>query len=56
MSRALAALLQRRLLIVSGARLEKQMAAKFNVAAELDERSGKRLDKPLPRRLPGRRR
>ena len=42
-----------RFLIVAGGRLERQMAAKFNVAAELDERSGKRLDKPFTRKLPG---
>ncbi|TAL37295.1 MAG: hypothetical protein EPN97_05560 [Alphaproteobacteria bacterium] len=39
-----------RLLIVSGARLEKQMATQFNLAAALEERSGARLDKPGPRK------
>lgn len=39
-----------RLMIVSGARLEKQMATQFNVAAALEEHSGSRLDKPAPRK------
>lgn len=42
-----------RLLIASGARLDKQIAPKFNLATELDERSGKRLDKPQIRKLSG---
>ncbi|MEZ0225586.1 MAG: hypothetical protein ACAH83_13605 [Alphaproteobacteria bacterium] len=42
-----------RLMIVSGARLEKQMATQFNLAAALEERSGSRLDKPAPRKPGG---
>lgn len=42
-----------RLMIVSGARLEKQMATQFNLAAALDEHSGARLDKPAPRKASG---
>jgi hypothetical protein len=39
-----------RLMIVSGARLEKQMATQFNLAAALEEHSGSRLDKTVPRK------
>jgi hypothetical protein len=39
-----------RLLIVSGAKLEKQIAPQFNLQSALDEHSGGRLDKPAPRK------
>lgn len=39
-----------RLLIVSGARLEKQIAPAFTLAAALEEHSGARLDKPSARK------
>jgi hypothetical protein len=39
-----------RLLIVSGAKLAKQIAPPFNLAAALDEHGGSRLDKPAPRK------
>jgi hypothetical protein len=42
-----------RLLIVSGARLEKQMTPQFNLASALEEHSGSRLDKPAPRKPGG---
>ena len=42
-----------RLLIVSGARLEKQLAPKFNLQSALDTHSGARLDKPSPRKPGG---
>ena len=39
-----------RLLIVSGAKLEKQIAPHFNLQAALDENAGARLDKPATRK------
>jgi hypothetical protein len=35
-----------RLLVASGARFEKQLAPNFNIAAEIEERSGARIGKP----------
>ncbi len=39
-----------RLLIVEGARLAKQIAPAFTLAAALEQHSGSRLDKPAPRK------
>jgi hypothetical protein len=42
-----------RFLIASNAKLEKQIAPHFNLAAELAERSGQRLEKPQVKKFPG---
>lgn len=42
-----------RLLIVAGARMERQIAPGFNLAAALEEHGHKRLDKAAVRKLPG---